>query len=210
MQRVLEMMREALVRTWEVTAPVLADVPAWAWLTVAGLVVLLVAIRTTRPSRPAKRAPELLLTRAEMAPCEEANGHYRLVAAFSNLHHEPVQLLRIAASGADKKEAVVASSALVLSRRTVEIETDLDVGGGGRGRLDLYLYVPSSSARAWRLRVPLTWEPWSRHYTARTLDQRVTPARRLPEPPPAGRSVKPGTRAEPVRTSERHSFPERF
>ena len=210
MQRVLEMMREALLRTWEVTAPVLADVPAWAWLSVAGLVVLLVAIRTTRPSRPAKRSPELLLTRAEMAPCEEANGHYRLIAAFSNLHHEPVQLLRIAATGADKEEAVVASSALVLSRRTVEIETDLDIGGGGRGRLDLYLYVPSSSARAWRLRVPLTWEPWSRHYTARTLDQRVTPARRLPEPPPAGRSVRPGTRAEPVRTSERHSFPERF
>ncbi|NBC96767.1 MAG: hypothetical protein GVY27_10485 [Deinococcus-Thermus bacterium] len=210
MQRVLEMMREALLRTWEVTAPVLADVPAWAWLAVAGLVVLLVAIRATRPSRPAKRAPELLLTRAEMAPCEEANGHYRLIAAFSNLHYEPVQLLRIAATGADKKEAVVASSALVLSRRTVEIETDLDIGGGGRGRLDLYLYVPSSSARAWRLRVPLIWEPWSRHYTARTLDQRVTPARRLPEPPPAGRSVRPGTRAEPVRTSERHSFPERF
>src|SRR6056297_1677547 len=203
MQRVLEMMREALLRTWEVTAPVLADVPAWAWLSVAGLVVLLVAIRTTRPSRPARRVPELLLTRAEMAPCEEANGQYRLIAAFSNLHYEPVQLLRIGATGADKKAAVVASSALVLSRRTVEIETDLDIGGGGRGLLDLYLYVPSSSARAWRLRVPLTWEPWSRHYTARTLDQRVTPARRLPEPPPAGRSVRPGTRAEPVRTSER-------
>jgi hypothetical protein len=210
MQRVLEMMRDALLRTWEVAEPALADVPAWAWLTVAGLVVLLVVIRSARPARKGGGKPELLLTRAELAPSEEADGAYRLVAAFSNLHHEPVQLLRIAATGADRREAVVASSALVLARRAVEIETDLDMGGGGRGRLDLYLYVPSSGTRAWRLRVPLEWEPWSRHYTARTLDQRLTPARRLPEPPPAGRGVRPGLHAEPVRTSDRQRFPERF
>lgn len=212
MQRVLEMMRDALALTWESAAPFVASLPVWAWVAVASGVIVLVALRMVLVSRsaPVPGQPELLLSRAEMMACEEAGGRYRMVAAFSNLHHEPVQLLRICAAGADRQWAVVESTALVSPRRAVELEADLDIGGGGRGWLELYVYVPSSSARAWRLRVPLSWEPWSRRYRAITLDQRLRPVRRLPEAPPRSRRAPVGTRGEPARDAGPRNFPDDF
>lgn len=210
MQRVLEMMRDALAMTWEAASPYLASVPAWAWAAIVSGALALTALRVLRPPRTSSTEPKLMLSRAELTPLGEAGGGYRLVAAFSNLHHEPIQLLRIAAAGADRQQAVVESTALVTARRAVELEADLDIGGGGRGRLDLYVYVPSSSARAWRLRVPLIWEPWSRRYKATPLQQRLTPVSRLPEPPPRGRSAPADTPPEPVRDGARMGFPDDF
>jgi len=102
------------------------------------------------------------------------------------------------------------SSSRRTSTRAVELEADLDIGGGGKGVLELYLYVPSSTARAWRLRVPLTWEPWSRRYTAVPLEQRLTPVRRLPEPPERGRGVPPEIAAQKVRERGKLGFPDDF
>lgn len=215
MERVLEMMRDALVSTWEAARPWLmetsAGLPVYAWLGIVALLLLWLLALPRRPNRSANGdKPELLLTRAELEPHDDANGAYRLVAGFSNLHYEPVQLLRIAASGADRQRAVAESTALVAARRAVEIEADLDIGGGGTGHLELYLYVPSSTARAWRLRVPLTWEPWSRRYTAVPLEQRLTPVRHLPEMPERGRGVPPELDAHKVRERGRLGFPDDF
>lgn len=208
MRRVLEMMRDALALTWERAGPWLASLPTWVWVAVASGLLGLLALRLLRPPR-ASDQPNLLLSRAEASPLKGGQG-YRVVAAFSNLHHEPVQLLRIAAAGADRRLAVVESTALVTARRAVELEADLDIGGGGKGRLELYLYVPTSTARAWRLRVPLVWEPWSRRYKAATLKQRLVPVRRLPEPPEPGPGVPTGVPDEPVRGGERLEFPDDF
>ena len=215
MERVLEMMRDALVSTWEAARPWLLEtsggVPVYVWLAIVALLLLWLAAVARRPGRSVNGdKPELMLSRAELEPHDDSNGAYRLVAGFSNLHHEPVQLLRIAAAGADRQRAVAESTALIGARRAVELEADLDIGGGGQGVLELYLYVPSSTARAWRLRVPLTWEPWSRRYTAVPLEQRLTPVRRLPEPPERGRGVPPEVAAQKVRERGKLGFPDDF
>jgi len=215
MERVLEMMRDALVGTWEAARPWLMEtsggMPTYAWLAIVVLLVLWLLAVPRRPDRSGNGGkPELMLTRAELQPHDGANGAYRLIAGFSNLHYEPVQLLRIAAAGADRQRAVAESTALIGARRAVELEADLDIGGGGKGVLELYLYVPSSTARAWCLRVPLTWEPWSRRYTAVPLQQRLTPVRQLPEPPERGRGVPPEIAAQKVRERGKLGFPDDF
>jgi len=194
MQRVFEMMLDALVSTWEAAAPWLTqlarEVPSWAWASLATLLALWIALRLLRPTKVANgAAPEVLLTRAELESVgSSGNGFaFELVAAFSNLHHEPVQLLRIAAAGGDRRAVVVDAPVIVAPRRAVEIEAELAIGGGGNGRLDLYLYVPASPSRAWRLRAPLSWDAFQHRFVAELLDQRVRPVRRLPAlpaPPP--------------------------
>lgn len=214
MQTVLEMIAAALAQTWEAVEPRLTAVPVWAWTTVGTVAVVLTLFVVLRPrfGSPLERLqrPELMLSRAELVPDPEGSGSYRLVAAFSNLHHGPVQLLRIAAAGGDEEVAVVESTALVMARRAVELEADLRIVGGGRGRLELYLYVPSSSARAWRLRVPMTWEAWSRRFKAETLKQRLDPVNELPEPPTPRREAPPALEPEPSRPRVRRDFPDRF
>ena len=207
------MMAAAIAETWGVFVPLLAVVPAWAWATVATVVLLLAALAVIRPRGGTDASavrPELMLSQAEMAPDPDAEGIYQLVAVFSNLHHGPVQLLRIAATGGDGRTAVVETTALVMARRAVELEADLAIDGGGKGRLELYLYVPSSSARAWRLRVPMVWEPWSRRYKATPLNQRLDPIQDLPEPPvrPRGTGVEPPPRNHRPRGPR--DFPDEF
>lgn len=212
MQRVLEMMAAAIAETWAAILPFAAGVPAWVWAAAGTVVLLLTAIAILRPnvSDPPPNRPEMMLSRAEMAPDPDAEGMYQLVAAFSNLHHGPVQLLRIAAVGGDGEMAVVETTALVMARRAVELEADLPIAGGGKGRLELYLYVPSSAARAWRLRVPMVWEPWSRRFKATPLEQRLDPVSHLPEPPVKGRSVPLSAPPERHRPRDRIEFPDDF
>jgi hypothetical protein len=138
-----------------------------------------------RPTRvEAGAAPEVLLTRAELVADGPSSNRFEVKAAFSNLHYETVQLLRIAVVGAGGPPAVAEVPAIVAARRAVELETRVVLRPGGRGRLDLYLFVPASPAKAWRLRVPLNWDPFARRYTAVLLGQRARPVRRLPEPEP--------------------------
>jgi hypothetical protein len=197
MQRVLEMMRDAMVETWTVVGPWASDlvvrVPAWAWASLATLVLLAAALRMLRPTRvEAGAPPEVLLTRAQATADGPASDRFRVEAAFSNLHYETVQLLRIAVVGASGPPAVAEVPAIVAARRAVELRTEVVLRPGGRGRLDLYLFVPSSPAKAWRLRVPLNWDPFTRRYTAVLLGQRAKPVRRLPEPePPLPRRRRP-------------------
>ena len=214
MQTVLEMMAAAIAETWAAVTPLVTAVPAWVWATVATVILLLAALAVLRPARSGNGEtlprPELMLSRAEMAPDPDVNGMYGLVAAFSNLHHGPVQLLRIAAVGGDGKMAVVETTALVMARRAVELEADLEIAGGGKGRLELYLYVPSSPARAWRLRVPMVWEPWSRRYKAETLDQRLDPVNQLPEGPVPPRGTPAQAPAQAYRPRGLRDFPDEF
>lgn len=206
------MMAASIAETWAAVAPYLSGVPAWVWAAAGTVVLLLAAIAIVRPSGDGRSAerPEMMLSRAEMAPDPDAEGVYQLVAAFSNLHHGPVQLLRIAAVGGNGEMAVVETTALVMARRAVELEADLPLTGGGNGRLELYLYVPSSPARAWRLRVPMVWEPWSRRFKATPLDQRLDPVSQLPEPPVKGRGVPLEAPPERHRSRDRVGFPDEF
>lgn len=214
MQTVLEMMAAAIADTWAAVAPFVSAVPLWVWATIATVILLLAALAVLRSGDgdgdDGLQRPELLLSRAELAPDPENESTYGLVAAFSNLHHGPVQLLRIAAVGGDGKMAVVETTALVMARRAVELEAELDVAGGGKGRLELYLYVPSSSARAWRLRVPMAWEPWSRRFKADTLSQRLDPVHTLPEPPLPPRGVPAQAPAGTYRERGPREFPDQF
>jgi hypothetical protein len=187
MQRVFEMMRDAMVETWAVVGPRLTDlavrVPAWAWASLATLVLVAAALRMLRPTRvEAGAAPEVLLTRAALVADGPASDRFRVRVAFSNLHYETVQLLRIAVVGAGGRPAVAEVPAIVAARRAVELETEVVLKPGGKGRLDLYLFVPSSPAKAWRVRVPLSWDPFTRRYGAVLLGQRTRAVRRLPEP----------------------------
>lgn len=214
MQTLLEMIAAALAETWAAVVPLLVAVPAWAWATVATVILLLAALAVLRPQRGGQAEtlprPELLLSRAELAPGSESNGAFTLAAAFSNLHHGPVQLLRIAAVGGDGKMAVVETTALVMARRAVELEADLGLTGGGKGRLELYVYVPSSPARAWRLQVPMAWEPWSRRFKAQTLEQRLDPVSQLPEPPVPPRGTPAHTPTPNHRPRGLRDFPDEF
>ena len=197
MQRVLEMMRDAMVETWTVVGPWATDlaarVPAWAWASLATLVLVAAALRMLRPTRvEAGAAPEVLLTRAQATADGPTSDRFRVEAAFSNLHYETVQLLRVAVVGASGPPAVAEVPTIVAARRAVELQTDVVLRPGGRGRLDLFLFVPSSPAKAWRLRVPLSWDPFTRRYTAVLLGQRAKAVRRLPEPePPLPRRRRP-------------------
>lgn len=214
MQTVLEMMAAALTDTWEAVVPFVSAVPLWAWATIATVILLLAALAVLRSGRDdvddSLQRPEMMLSRAEMAPDPETEARYELLAAFSNLHHGPVQLLRIAAVGGDGKMAVVETTALVMARRAVELEAELDIVGGGKGQLELYLYVPSSPARAWRLRVPMAWEPWSRRFKADTLNQRLDPVNHLPEPPVPPRGVPAQPAAGTYRERGLRDFPDEF
>lgn len=207
------MMAAALADTWAAVMPLLVAVPLWVWAAVATVVLMLAVLAVLRPNGGGSQGlarPEMLLSRAEMAPSPEDDGSYQLVAAFSNLHHGPVQLLRIAAVGGDGEMAVVETTALVMARRAVELEADLEIEGGGKGRLELYLYVPSSPARAWRLRVPMAWEPWSRRYKATPLNQRLDPVSQLPEPPVRPRGEPLQAPPERHRSRDRVEFPDDF
>jgi hypothetical protein len=214
MQRVLEMMRDAMVETWTVVGPwaidLAARVPAWAWASLATLALGAAALRMLRPTRvEAGAAPEVLLTRGQATADGPASDRFHVEVAFSNLHYETVQLLRIAVVGSAGPPAVAEVPAIVPARRAVDLRTDVVLRPGGRGRLDLYLLVPSSPAMAWRIRVPLTWDPFTRRYTAVLLGQRARAVRRLPEPeaplPPRRRSAPADTGRAPATPRRRRA-----
>ncbi|MEX2502893.1 MAG: hypothetical protein WD336_11000 [Trueperaceae bacterium] len=210
MQRVLEMMWESLRLTWDTVVPALADAPVWAWVVIIMLIAAWIALRMLRPSHArGERTPELFLARAELVK-EDHDGPFALLAGFSNLHAEPVQLLALAAAGGDGQRVLVEATALIAPQKAVELEADLDIGGSGKGWLELYLYVPSSRARAWRLRVPLAWEPWTQSFKAVPLEQSLTPVRKLPEP--RGRPADPAATPPPdaMRQRSPRSFPDDF
>lgn len=224
MGRLFEMMGNALAETWQAVIPWLAGLPAWVWAVAVTVVLLGVALRLLLPRTGVfgGSRPELFLSRAELMPAEGSEGGFQLLAAFSNLHHEPVQLLCIAARGGAGELSVVDATALVSPRRAVELEAELALGGGEGGVLELYLYVPASNARAWRLRVPLAWEPWARRYKADTLRQSLARVSHLPEPPTPPRDTPPDTppetppetspetSPEPAPARERLNFPDDF
>ncbi len=209
MQRVFEMMGNAIAATWAALVPVLAEVPLWAWIALALLVVAWVAVRHFRPGPGGERRPELFLARAELAR-EERDAPFTALIGFSNLHPEPVQLLALAAAGGDGQRAVVEATALIAPQKAVELEADLDIGGSGEGWLELYLYVPSSRARAWRLRVPLAWEAWTQSYKAVPLKQTLVPVRKLPEPPARAEDRNPTPPPDPKRGDGSRAFPDDF
>lgn len=185
MQRVLEMTLEALLGTWRAVAPWLSEaastVPIWAWTSLATLALVALAVRMLRPRHVAAGAPpDLLMTRVELTATGPASSSYSVDVGFSNLHHEPVQLLRMAIVGRRGRPVVLDVPAIVAARRAVELESATELRPGGRGRLDLYAVVPSSPAKAWRIRVPLTWEPFSQRYSGVLLGQTVRAVRRLP------------------------------
>lgn len=192
-QRVLDMMWEAVRATGEAFADVLLTLPPWSWGLILGSLLLLLLASLLRGAVGRRRGrPEVMLSRAELAPDENHEGYFRLVAAFSNLHHEPVQLLRIVVTGGDRQPRVVETTALVGPRRAVELEAVVPIAPGGSGRLDLYMYAPSAPARAWRVRVPLGWEPWSNRFKASPLAQTLVPVKRMPD----NRAPKGGAGAE--------------
>lgn len=185
MQRVLEMMLGALLETWRAVAPWLSDavstVPTWAWASLVTLGLVGIAVRMLRPTRvDAGAVPDLLFTRVELLADRPGSDRYAVDVGFSNLHHEPVQLLRIAVDGRSGRSVVRDVPAIVPARRAVDLESAVTLTPGGRGRLDLYAVVPSSPAKAWRIRVPLEWEPFLQRYSAVLLDQTVRAVRRLP------------------------------
>lgn len=187
-----EFMGASLRATGEAIAMFVVGLPLWSWgllLVALALTAVLVVLRLTRQEG---RAPEMMLSRAELAPDDTHEGLYHLVAAFSNMHYEPVQLLRIAVHGANGQARVVETTALVGPRRAVELEASVPITPGGSGRLDLYLYVPAAPSRAWRLSVPLGWEPWSQRFKAAPLGQKLTRVRRLPEEPPPPQDPESG------------------
>lgn len=193
MVRLFEMMGDALRQTWQAVIPWLAGLPVWVWAAVVVLLLLVLVLRLLLLRRGGGRAakPELLLSRAELTASGVNDGRFQLLAAFSNMHHEPVQLLCIAARGGNGELSMVEATALVTPRRAVELEADLAVAGIEKASLELYLYVPSSNARAWRLRVPLSWDPWGQRFRAATLEQTLSPVSKLPEPRSAPRAAPP-------------------
>ena len=209
MQRVFEMMGNAIAATWAAVVPVLADVPLWAWIALALLAVAWVAVRRFLPGGRSERKPELFLARAELAR-EERDAPFTALIGFSNLHDEPVQLLALSAAGGDGQRAVVEATALIASQKAVELEADLHIGGAGAGWLELYLYVPSSRARAWRLRVPLAWVPFTQSYKAVPLKQTLAPVRELPEPPGLDEDRDPTPPPDARRGDGSRAFPEDF
>lgn len=219
MARLFDMMGDALRQTWQAVIPWLAGLPVWVWAAVVVLLLLVLGLRLFLLRRGGGRAakPELLLSRAELTASGANDGRFQLLAAFSNMHHEPVQLLCIAARGGNDELSVVEATALVTPRRAVELEADLALAGPEGAALELYLYVPSSNARAWRLRVPLSWDPGGQRFKATTLAQTLSPVSKLPEPRSAPREAPsepaeapPDSQPAPAPEREKLEFPDEF
>lgn len=213
MQRLLDMIWQALQATGQAIADLLIALPLWSWGLILGSLLLLLLVSLWRGSGSKARArPEVMLSRAELAPDDVHDGYYRLVAAFSNMHYEPVQLLRIAVAGGDGRFQVVETTALVGPRRAVELEAVVPVSPGGSGRLDVYLYVPAAPTRAWRVRVPLVWEPWTKQFKASPLEQTLRPVRRMPDEGArsGGRGEDAGHDVTPPTRQGRLDFPDDF
>lgn len=201
------MMADALRATGEAIGAFLVDLPLWAWAVVLGVLLLaMVAVALRMVAARQRGKPEMVLSRAELTPDGHVEGYYQLVAAFSNMHHDPVQLLRLSVQGANGERQVVETTALVGPRRAVELEASVPVAPGGTGRLDLYLYVPSAPSRAWRLTVPLDWEPGSKRFKAAPLKQKLHLVRKLPEQP----APAPDGEVDPPEDARREGGPLRF
>ena len=184
MDEVWQMAWEALQATWQGLQPLLAEVPSWAWTALLSLSLVAVALRILAPLTTSHRsAPELLLTRATLEPLPGAPDVFRLEAGFSNLHTDPVQLIRIVGQTGDARRAVSETTVLVLPRREIDLEAELLLEGRGTGWLDLYLLVPKESRarRAWRLRAPIVYRPESDDYVAKVLEQRLSVVERMPD-----------------------------
>lgn len=175
---------QAIQETGRGLGPVVADVPPWVWATVVSLALVLAAVRVLGPlTSPSAGAPTLLLTRATLEPVEGDPHLFRLDAGFSNVHTDPVQLIRIVGQTGDARRAVSETTVLVLPRREIDLEAELLLEGRGTGWLDLYLLVPKvhHARRAWRLRTPIVYHPESDTYSATILQQRLTVVEKMPD-----------------------------